>query len=66
MRAIVRKIGVWTFFGGSLASLTGPAQAHDRPHLSIGIGIPLPVEVAPAPVIVVPKPVVIERDIIVI
>ncbi len=66
-RAILRRIGVWAVFGGSLAGVATPALSHDRSvHLSIGIGIPQPVEVVPAPVIVAPAPVVVDRHIVII
>ncbi|MBI3325400.1 MAG: hypothetical protein HYZ81_01680 [Nitrospinae bacterium] len=66
VKAVLRKLGVLTFLAGSLVGLARPALAHDRGiHLSIGLGIPLPVAVVPAPVVVAPPPVVILRPAVI-
>ena len=52
------RFGVWTFISMGLMSLMipWPAQAGGV-HVSVGLGIPVPVVVAPAPVVVQPAPV---------
>lgn len=60
VNALLRRIGVLTLLGVSMAGLamSTPAYAGEV-HLSIGLGIPLPVEVVPAPVVVASPPVIV-------
>ena len=64
---MLRRFGVWTFLGMGLVGLMlpWPAQAGGV-HVSIGFGIPVPVEVVPAPVVVAPAPVVVQRPPVVV
>ena len=67
VNAWLRKLGLLTLLAISLVGLAmpTPVQAKDV-HLSIGLGIPLPVEVVPAPVVVIPAPVIVHRHPVVI
>ena len=59
--AVLWKLGMLTLLGLSVTGLAmaPPAQAGSF-HLSIGIGIPVPLAVIPAPVVVVPPPVIVQ------
>jgi len=60
------RFGILTFFGLTLASLIPwPAQAGGL-HVSVGLGLPVPVVVAPAPVVVQPAPVVIPQPPVIV
>ena len=61
VHAVLGKLGLLALLGVSVAGLAmaPPAQAGNF-HLSIGIGIPVPVAVVPAPVIVAPPPVIVQ------
>ena len=60
VNAVLWGLGVLTFLGLSVVGLAMPAPAHAGDfHLSIGLGIPLPVIVVPTPVAVVPSPVIV-------
>jgi len=66
-RGMLWRFGVLTFLGMGLVSLTipWPAQAGGV-HVSVGLGIPVPVVVAPAPVYVQPAPVYVQRPPVVV
>jgi hypothetical protein len=58
---MLRRFGMLTFLGLGLVSLMLPWQAQAGGlHVSIGLGLPLPVAVMPAPVYVQPAPVYVQ------
>ena len=67
MQTVLWSLGVLCGVGIMLSGLLRPVPAEAGGlHVSIGLGIPVPVGVVPAPVVVAPAPIIVQQPPVVV